>query len=208
MDSRTFFSFALTPVAVAILSMPAMAADTLPATPDAVAAAPAVTQGAVPDVLLAQVAPVPESMPAGSVPAAGTASASSEGADYRVVVTGAGTGASKPLTVVTDPRKARQPIPAQDGADILKTVPGFSVIRKGGTDGDPVLRGMAGSRLNVLLDGEHILGGCGGRMDPPTAYVFPDSYVPDRAERPADRSAWPGQLGRHRAVRARPRSAP
>ncbi len=176
MDSRTFFSFALTPVAVAILSMPAMAADTLPATPDAVAAAPAVTQGAVPDVLLAQVAPVPESMPAGSVPAAGTASASSEGADYRVVVTGAGTGASKPLTVVTDPRKARQPIPAQDGADILKTVPGFSVIRKGGTDGDPVLRGMAGSRLNVLLDGEHILGGCGGRMDPPTAYVFPDSY--------------------------------
>lgn len=77
MDSRTFFSFALTPVAVAILSMPAMAADTLPATPDAVAAAPAVTQGAVPDVLLAQVAPVPESMPAGSVPAAGTGSDSS-----------------------------------------------------------------------------------------------------------------------------------
>ncbi len=91
-----------------------------------------------------------------------------------VVITGANSTA--PLTVVTDPRKARQPIPAQDGADILKTIPGFSVIRKGGTDGDPVLRGMAGSRLNVLLDGEQILGGCGGRMDPPTAYVFPDSY--------------------------------
>ncbi|MFN3985206.1 MAG: TonB-dependent copper receptor [Rhodocyclaceae bacterium] len=83
---------------------------------------------------------------------------------------------SEPLTVTTDPRQARQPIPAHDGADILKTIPGFSVIRKGGTDGDPVFRGMAGSRLNILLDGEHILGGCGGRMDPPTAYVFPESY--------------------------------
>ncbi|NMG04981.1 TonB-dependent receptor plug domain-containing protein, partial [Azoarcus taiwanensis] len=66
---------------------------------------------------------------------------------------------AEPLTVVTDPRAPRQPIPAQDGADILKTIPGFSVIRKGGTDGDPVFRGMAGSRLNILLDGEHILGG-------------------------------------------------
>jgi iron complex outermembrane recepter protein len=81
-----------------------------------------------------------------------------------------------PLTVTTDPRKPRQPLPAHDGADYLKTIPGFSVIRKGGTDGDPVLRGMAGSRLGILLDGEHILGGCGGRMDPPTAYVFPEAF--------------------------------
>lgn len=83
---------------------------------------------------------------------------------------------TQPLTVKTDPKKPRQPVPAHDGADYMKTVPGFSVIRKGGTDGDPVLRGMAGSRLNILLDGEQILGGCGGRMDPPTAYVFPSSY--------------------------------
>ncbi len=83
---------------------------------------------------------------------------------------------TEPLTVKTDPRKPRQPAPAHDGADYLKTIPGFSVIRKGGTDGDPVFRGMAGSRLNILLDGEQILGGCGGRMDPPTAYVFPASY--------------------------------
>ncbi|MFA6120068.1 MAG: TonB-dependent copper receptor [Sideroxydans sp.] len=83
---------------------------------------------------------------------------------------------TQPLTVKTDPKKPRQPVPAHDGADYLKTIPGFSVIRKGGTDGDPVLRGMAGSRLNILLDGEQILGGCGGRMDPPTAYVFPSAY--------------------------------
>jgi len=82
----------------------------------------------------------------------------------------------EPLKVVTDPKAPRQPLPAHDGADILKTVPGFSVTRKGGTDGDPTFRGMAGSRLNILLDGEQILGGCGGRMDPPTAYVFPEAY--------------------------------
>jgi len=82
----------------------------------------------------------------------------------------------EPLVTVTDPKAPRQPLPAHDGADYLKTIPGFSVIRKGGTDGDPVLRGMAGSRLAMLLDGELLLGGCGMRMDPPTAYIFPESY--------------------------------
>jgi len=81
-----------------------------------------------------------------------------------------------PLNLETDPRAPRQPLPAQDGADYLKTIPGFSVIRKGGTSGDPVFRGMAGSRLSLLLDGDLILGGCGSRMDPPTAYVFPETY--------------------------------
>ena len=83
---------------------------------------------------------------------------------------------AEPLTVVTDPKAPRQPVPAHDGADYLKTIPGFSVIRKGGTDGDPVLRGLAGSRLNVLMDDQYIQGGCGMRMDPPTAYVFPEAY--------------------------------
>ncbi|MDR2173784.1 MAG: TonB-dependent copper receptor [Burkholderiales bacterium] len=91
-----------------------------------------------------------------------------------VVVTAA--PMSDPLTVVTDAKAPRQPVPAHDGADYLKTIPGFSVIRKGGSDGDPVFRGMAGSRLNILADGEMIHGGCGGRMDPPTAYIFPESY--------------------------------
>jgi iron complex outermembrane receptor protein len=81
-----------------------------------------------------------------------------------------------PVLVVTDPKAPRQPLPAHDGADYLKTIPGFSVIRKGGTDGDPVFRGMAASRVNILLDGEQVLGGCGMRMDPPTAYVFPEAY--------------------------------
>ena len=80
------------------------------------------------------------------------------------------------LQVHTDPKAARQPIPAHDGSDLLKTIPGFSVTRKGGADGDPLLRGMAGSRLGILIDGDTLLGGCGGRMDPPTAYIYPAAY--------------------------------
>jgi iron complex outermembrane receptor protein len=83
---------------------------------------------------------------------------------------------NKPLEVSFNPKAAQQPLPANDGASILKSIPGVSVIRKGGTDGDPVFRGMAASRLNILFDDEQILGGCGGRMDPPTAYIFPDSF--------------------------------
>ncbi|MDR2034491.1 MAG: TonB-dependent copper receptor [Helicobacteraceae bacterium] len=81
-----------------------------------------------------------------------------------------------PLSVSFDPKSPQQPLPANDGAALLKAVAGMSVTRKGGIDGDPSFRGMGASRLNISLDGEQILGGCGGRMDPPTAYVFPDSY--------------------------------
>ncbi|TVP81274.1 MAG: TonB-dependent copper receptor [Puniceicoccaceae bacterium] len=81
-----------------------------------------------------------------------------------------------PTQLELNPKNPAQPIPAQDGAEILRTIPGFNVIRKGGTDGDPVFRGMAGSRLGILMDGETLLGGCGNRMDPPTAYVFPGAY--------------------------------
>jgi iron complex outermembrane receptor protein len=82
----------------------------------------------------------------------------------------------RPLVTVLDPRGPRQPVPAQDGAELLRTVPGFGLVRKGGTGGEPVLRGMAGSRLGVLADGEETPGGCGGRMDPPTAYIHPGAY--------------------------------
>lgn len=82
----------------------------------------------------------------------------------------------EPFKVKIDPKTSQQPLPANDGASFLKNIPGFSMIRKGGTYGDPVLRGMVGSRLNILLDGMEFHGGCGNRMDPPTAYVFPKNY--------------------------------
>lgn len=83
---------------------------------------------------------------------------------------------STPLVVVTDPKTPRQPLPASDGADYLKTIPGFTSIRSGGTNGDPVLRGMFGSRLNILAGGMPTLGACPNRMDAPTSYIAPESY--------------------------------
>jgi len=81
-----------------------------------------------------------------------------------------------PLLLHTDPKVSRQPLPAQDGADFLSHLPGFSQIRKGGASGDTIFRGMSGSRVGILLDGQEIYGGCGMRMDPPTAYVYPESF--------------------------------
>lgn len=92
----------------------------------------------------------------------------------RIVVTGA-----RPLTtieLVKDPKAPQQPLPAHDGGDYLKAIPGFSLIRKGGTSGDPVFRGAAGSRLTITSDDQMVLGGCSSRMDPPTAYINPQNY--------------------------------
>lgn len=68
-------------------------------------------------------------------------------------------------TFVTDPKLPRQPVPASDGADYLKTIPGFALLRSGGTNGDPVLRGMFGSRLNLMTNDGALSGACPSRMD-------------------------------------------
>ena len=81
-----------------------------------------------------------------------------------------------PLTFDTDPRLPRQPVPASDGADYLKTIPGFNAIRNGGSNGDPVLRDMFGSRLNVLSNEGSMPGACPARMDNPLSYVSPETY--------------------------------
>jgi len=81
-----------------------------------------------------------------------------------------------PLTTVTDPKKPRQPLPAFDGSGFLKTLPGFTVTRKGGSGGDVTLRGLGGSRINIVNDGKQMGGTCGGRMDPPTNYISPETY--------------------------------
>lgn len=93
--------------------------------------------------------------------------------DEVVVTTVADTS---PVTVVTDPKLPRQPMPASDAADYLKTIPGFNAIRSGGTNGDPVFRGMFGSRLPILTDGTVMLGACQSRMDAPSSYISPQAY--------------------------------
>ncbi|TVP89138.1 MAG: TonB-dependent copper receptor [Pseudomonadaceae bacterium] len=91
-----------------------------------------------------------------------------------VVITGV--QQETPLTLVTDPKNPRQPIPASDAGDYLKTLPGFSAVRGGGTNSDPVLRGMFGSRLNLLNNGGEMLGACPSRMDSPSSYIAPETF--------------------------------
>ena len=81
-----------------------------------------------------------------------------------------------PLEVVTSPKTPRQPVSASDGSDYLKTIPGFSQIRNGGSNGDPVFRGMFGSRLRLLTNDSEMLGACPSRMDAPSSYISPESY--------------------------------
>ncbi len=80
-----------------------------------------------------------------------------------------------PVTAA-NPKDPRQPVPASDAADYLKTIPGFSAIRNGGTNGDPVLRGQFGSRIKLLVDGGEMIGACPVRMDAPSAYIAPENF--------------------------------
>ncbi|KAF1729154.1 TonB-dependent copper receptor [Pseudoxanthomonas mexicana] len=79
-------------------------------------------------------------------------------------------------TFVTDPKLPRQPVPASDGADYLKTIPGFATLRSGGTNGDPVLRGMFGSRINLMTNDGAMSGACPSRMDNALSYIAPETY--------------------------------
>ncbi|MBS0225834.1 MAG: TonB-dependent copper receptor [Proteobacteria bacterium] len=91
-----------------------------------------------------------------------------------VIVTGLAPNA--PLRFETDPKRPRQPVPASDGTDVLKTIPGFSALRNGGTNGDPVLRGMFGSRIGLMSNDGVLDGGCPARMDNAMSYVTPETY--------------------------------
>lgn len=81
-----------------------------------------------------------------------------------------------PLRFVTDPKQPRQPLPASDGSDYLSTIAGFSAVRNGGSNGDPVLRGMFGSRLAILTNNSYMPGACPSRMDNPTSYISPQNF--------------------------------
>ncbi|MBI5461293.1 MAG: TonB-dependent copper receptor [Gammaproteobacteria bacterium] len=58
-----------------------------------------------------------------------------------------------------------------DTGDWLRSLPGVSGTRLGGHGIDPVVRGQGETRVNVLLDGAYVHGGCPNRMDPATSYA-------------------------------------
>lgn len=66
--------------------------------------------------------------------------------------------------------------PVSDGGELLRNIPGISGARMGGRGIDPIIRGQNANRLNILLDGAYVHGGCPNRMDPPTAYSSMNSY--------------------------------
>ena len=116
--------------------------------------------------------PVPEDTHNAS--STSTESSTYEATLGETVVTGYRT--RRPLTLSTNPQRPRQPIPASDGAGYLKAIPGFSVVRKGGVGGDPMLRGMGGSRIVMNMNGDMMSGGCPNRMDPTSTYAFPETF--------------------------------
>ncbi|WP_113906251.1 TonB-dependent copper receptor [Aliidiomarina celeris] len=83
---------------------------------------------------------------------------------------------ASPAEVIENTKAPRQPVPAHDGAEYLNGITGFHSVRKGGSSADPVFRGLSGSRIAILGDGAPLLGGCPSRMDPPTAYISPQSF--------------------------------
>ncbi len=93
-----------------------------------------------------------------------------------IVVTAAASASTQAYLVEANPKQPIQPVPASDGADYLKHIAGFNAIRNGGTNGDPVFRGMFGSRLKILNNGSEMLGACPARMDAPTSYISPQNF--------------------------------
>ncbi|GAB6040765.1 TonB-dependent copper receptor [Endothiovibrio diazotrophicus] len=65
---------------------------------------------------------------------------------------------------------------AADGGELLREVPGVSLMRLGGKGLDPVIRGQQQNRLNILIDGAYVFGGCPNRMDPPASFANIEAY--------------------------------
>jgi iron complex outermembrane receptor protein len=72
-------------------------------------------------------------------------------------------------TIVRDQIKREA---TRDVTDFLRNSNNINGIRKGGTQLDPVVRGLKFSQLNVQLNtGQKIEGGCPNRMDPAAAHI-------------------------------------
>jgi iron complex outermembrane receptor protein len=82
---------------------------------------------------------------------------------------------TNPSEVVWPPQEI-QPGMSADGGELLRNIPGISGNRMGGHGIDPIIRGQSQNRLNIILDGAYMYGGCPNRMDPATSYAKTESY--------------------------------
>jgi iron complex outermembrane receptor protein len=60
---------------------------------------------------------------------------------------------------------------AVDAAELLKRIPGANVNRNGPLTGIAQYRGMAGDRVNVMVDGVHVKAAGPNSMDPPLSHI-------------------------------------
>ena len=65
---------------------------------------------------------------------------------------------------------------SSDGGEFLSQINGVSMSRFGGRGIEPIVRGQSQTRLNILLDGAYIHGGCPNRMDPPASWAALETY--------------------------------
>ncbi|URJ30356.1 TonB-dependent receptor domain-containing protein [Candidatus Blochmannia vicinus (nom. nud.)] len=83
---------------------------------------------------------------------------------------------NSPLVFTASPTRSLQSLYVTDAADYLKNISGFTAIRNGGVNNEPVFRGMFGSRIRILMDNGEILGACFSHMDPISAYISPETF--------------------------------
>ena len=65
---------------------------------------------------------------------------------------------------------------SSDGGEFLRQLNGVSAGRFGGRGLEPIIRGQSQTRLNILLDGAYVHGGCPNRMDPPASWAALETY--------------------------------
>ncbi len=55
--------------------------------------------------------------------------------------------------------------------DLMARVPGAGFLQRGNFAWEPVIRGMGGGQIGVVIDGIQVIGACVDKMDPTSAYV-------------------------------------
>lgn len=83
---------------------------------------------------------------------------------------------SEVLTPAMTPINPQKLSAGRESAEALRDLLGVSGSRMGGHGTDVSIRGQSQTRLNILLDGAYVHGGCPNRMDPPTAYANTGNY--------------------------------
>lgn len=60
--------------------------------------------------------------------------------------------------------------------EVLEAVPGVSVVRRGASSTEPVIRGLGWERVTTQVGFVPVYGGCPSRMDPPVTYLQPENF--------------------------------